>query len=238
MYTLNGASRAIPASRLTRFRGGTGEPLLLIHGLGFSWRSWKPLLPLLTREHDVLAVDLPGFGSAPALAHRAPTVNALAEAVEDELDREGLDRVHVAGNSLGGWVALELARRGRALSVVALSPSGLETPPERVGVLAMNETLRARNRAVSPVARVITNDRASRSAMLGLMHGRPWRIPAHDAAAEIREFAHAPGFQPTLACTTGSRSPTGSTRSASRRASASGPGTRCWARSPPRASRR
>ncbi len=190
---------------LTRFREGGGEPLLLIHGLGLSWRSWKPVLPILTREHDVIAVDLPGFGSAPPLRHSAPTITALADALEAELDHASLGAVHVAGNSVGGWVALELARRGRATSVVALSPSGLETPAERVTVVAMNELMRARNGAAAPAASLLTADPASRNAMLGGLHGRPWRMPAADAAAEIRDFASAPGFQATLRETTGSR---------------------------------
>jgi pimeloyl-ACP methyl ester carboxylesterase len=200
---------APPAAALTRFREGRGEPLLLIHGLGLSWRSWKPVLPMLTRVHDVLALDLPGFGTAPPLTDRSPTVAALTDAVEAELRRAELGRVHVAGNSLGGWIALELARRGRATSVVALSPSGLETPAERVAVISMNELLRARNVAAAPAATLLTADPATRSAMLGGLRGRPWLMPAQDAAAEIRDFANAPGLHSTLSLTTGSTVPTG-----------------------------
>ena len=197
------------AASLTRFREGGGEPLLLIHGLGLSWRSWKPVLPILTAVHDVLALDLPGFGTAPTLADRKPTIAALTDAVEAELDRTELGRVHVAGNSLGGWVALELGRRGRATSVVALSPSGLETPAERMAVISMNEVMRARNVAAAPAARLLTADPASRSAMLGGLRGRPWLMPAADAAAEIRDFATAPGLHSTLSLTTGSTAPSG-----------------------------
>jgi pimeloyl-ACP methyl ester carboxylesterase len=200
---------APPADSLIRFRAGEGEPLLLVHGLGLSWASWKPVLPLLTREHHVLALDLPGFGSAPPLQDRTPTVAVLTDAVEAELDRADLGRVHVAGNSLGGWIALELARRDRATSVVALSPSGLEAPPERVAVISMNELMRTRKVAAAPVAGLTTADLASRSAMLGGLHGRPWRVPASDARAEIRDFANAPGFHETLYATTGTRTATG-----------------------------
>jgi pimeloyl-ACP methyl ester carboxylesterase len=187
----------------------TSDPLLLIHGLGLSRRSWKPVLPLLTREHDVLAIDLPGFGSAPSLRDRLPTVDALADAVEAELDRTGLDRVHVAGNSLGGWIALELARRGRASSAVAFSPTGLEAPAERVYVVAMNELLRARSLVGAPAAALLAANPVSRSVMLSGLHGRPWRVPPHDAAAEITDFATAPSFHPTLYATTGSHAPAG-----------------------------
>jgi pimeloyl-ACP methyl ester carboxylesterase len=138
-----------------------------------------------------------------------PTISALADAVEADLDRAGLGRFHVAGNSLGGWIALELARRGRATSVVALSPSGLETPAERVAVIAVNELMRARNLAAAAAADLVTADLGSRSAMLGTLHGRPWLLPAADGAGEIRDFAGASGFHATLAATTGSRAATG-----------------------------
>jgi len=213
-HTVPAGADVVPAGRrrssaptlpsLVRFRAGAGAPLVLIHGLGLSWRSWTPVLPLLTPGHDVLAIDLPGFGSAPALAGRTPTIAALADAVEAELDRLGVERPRIAGNSLGGWVALELARRGRASSVVAIGPSGLETPAERAGVIAMNEVMRARNVAAAPVAALLTADPISRSTMIGGLHGRPWRVSAADAAAEIRDFARATGFQATLASTTGS----------------------------------
>jgi pimeloyl-ACP methyl ester carboxylesterase len=194
---------------LTRFRDGEGEPLLLIHGLGLSWRSWSPVLPALTQVHDVVAIDVPGFGTAPPLEGRTPTVAALADAVEAELDDLALDRVHVAGNSLGGWIALELARRGRARTVVALSPTGLETPAERVGVVAINEVMRANSAAAAPAAAILTAHPAGRGALLAGLHGRPWQVPAGDAAKEIHDFATAPGFQPTLQATTGSRAPEG-----------------------------
>src|SRR3954469_17571642 len=90
-----------------------------------SWRRWKPLLPMLTDRHDVIAVDLPGFGTAPPLADRTPTAAGLADAVEAELDRLGLGRVHVAGNSLGGWIALELGDAASSRS----ARRGWRTPP-------------------------------------------------------------------------------------------------------------
>jgi pimeloyl-ACP methyl ester carboxylesterase len=208
--SVGAAERApAPARSLTRFREGRGDPLLLVHGLGLSWRSWKPVLGILSREHDVVALDVPGFGAAPRLPHGRPTVAALTDAVEADLDRAELGRVHVAGNSLGGWIALELARRGRTASVVALSPSGLENPVERIAVMSMNEVLRVRTLAAAPAATLLTADPVSRSAMLGGLHGRPWRVPAGDAAAEIRDFANAPGFHATLHATTGSTAPTG-----------------------------
>jgi pimeloyl-ACP methyl ester carboxylesterase len=192
-----------------RHRAGAGPPLLLIHGLGLTWRCWKPVLPGLERAHEVVAVDLPGFGAAPGLDGTPPTIDALCDRVEADLDREGLDAVHVAGNSLGGWVALELARRGRGRSVVAFAPAGLELPPERAYVISLNETMRLRAKAAAPVADLVAARPVSRTALLGPMRSRPWRVPREDAAAEIRDFAHSPGFQATLRCTIAARAATG-----------------------------
>ena len=106
-------------------RAGSGPPLLLLHGLTASWRAWLPILDPLEAEHDVIAMTLPGHRGAPPLAEGTPaTVIELATAVESRLDDLGLGTVAVVGNSLGGWVALELARRGRASATVALSPAG------------------------------------------------------------------------------------------------------------------
>jgi pimeloyl-ACP methyl ester carboxylesterase len=186
-------------------RAGAGEPLLLLHGLGLTWRCWLPLLPALEAAHEVVAVDLPGFGDAPPLDGRAPTVEALSDAVEEALDGAGLGDVHVTGNSLGGWIGLELARRGRARSVVAIAPPGLELPPERAYVIAVSEALRARARTAAPVAPRLATRRGWRALMLGPMRGRPWRVPPSEAAAEVRALAAAPGFQRTLRWTVGAQ---------------------------------
>jgi pimeloyl-ACP methyl ester carboxylesterase len=142
------------ASALTRYRGGTGAPLVLVHGLGLTWRSWQPVLDALEARHDVVAIDLPGFGESPPLPDgAAPTPTRLADAVESELDRLNLDAPALVGNSLGGWVALELARRGRATRAVVIAPSGLESPPERAVVIAVNELMRLRARFAAPLGR-------------------------------------------------------------------------------------
>jgi len=86
---------------------------------------WAPVLPALERRFDVLAPTLGGHCGAEAWpADREPTVAALADAAEAELDAAGFETAHIAGNSLGGWLALELAKRGRARSVIGLAPAG------------------------------------------------------------------------------------------------------------------
>jgi pimeloyl-ACP methyl ester carboxylesterase len=109
---------------------GGREPLLLIHGLGGTGRVWDPVLPLLESEREVLVLDMPGFGGAAPLPDGvAPTAANLAAALHAECEARGIERPHVAGNSLGGWVGLEMGRAGWAASVTALSPAGLRRAP-------------------------------------------------------------------------------------------------------------
>jgi pimeloyl-ACP methyl ester carboxylesterase len=105
--------------------GGSGTPLVLPHGLSGTWRVWTPILPLVETHHAVFALTLPGHAGGPPLpAEDPPSVAALVDGVAAELDRLGIDKAHFAGNSLGGWISLELARRGRARSVVLFGPAG------------------------------------------------------------------------------------------------------------------
>jgi pimeloyl-ACP methyl ester carboxylesterase len=104
-------------------RGGSGAPLLLLHGFTDTWRTWELVLPALERRHDVLALTLAGHAGGPAIEGDDPEA-AVLDAVERALDAAGWETAHVAGNSLGGYVALQLAARGRARSVVALAPAG------------------------------------------------------------------------------------------------------------------
>lgn len=107
------------------YEGGAGPPLVLLHGIGGSWHIWKPVIPLLEPHHQVFAPTLPGHRGGPKWPlDRPTTISALAELLHEELAARGLARSHIAGNSLGGWLALELLRRGGASSVTALSPAG------------------------------------------------------------------------------------------------------------------
>ena len=104
-------------------RGGTGEPLVLLHGFTDTWRTWELVLPALEARHDVLAPTLPGHAGGPPLPDEVAE-GTVADAVEAAMDEAGFETAHVAGNSLGGYVALQLAARGRARSVVAIAPAG------------------------------------------------------------------------------------------------------------------
>ena len=99
--------------------------MVLIHGFSASWAVWRPVLPALERHHDVLVPTLLGHCGGPEYLPGSPaTGDALADALERDMDAAGFERAHLVGNSLGGWLALELAARGRALSTTALSPAG------------------------------------------------------------------------------------------------------------------
>jgi pimeloyl-ACP methyl ester carboxylesterase len=104
-------------------RGGSGSPMVCLHGFTDSWRTWELVLPALEREHDVLAVTLAGHAGGPPLPDPISDA-ALADAVEAAMDEAGFTTAHLVGNSLGGYLALQLASRGRARSVVALAPAG------------------------------------------------------------------------------------------------------------------
>lgn len=106
------------------------EPLLLVHGLGAASHVWDPVVPLLSPHREVIALDMPGFGTEPALPPEVePTAAALAANLRDRLAARGVERAHVAGNSLGAWVGLEMGRMGAARSVTCLSPAGLWRAP-------------------------------------------------------------------------------------------------------------
>ena len=183
---------------LDHHRGGSGEPLLLVHGTGHTWRGWRPLLPRLEARFDVLAVDLPGFGrSAPLPPAVAPTPEALADTVEDELRRAGFDDAHIAGNSLGGWIALELARRGRARTVTPISPAGLQHRREKDWGAAVLRSTRRAARALRPSPALLRNA-VARTLLAGPTTARPWKYDPEQLALEAELFASCPGFEATL----------------------------------------
>jgi pimeloyl-ACP methyl ester carboxylesterase len=183
---------------LDHHRGGLGPPLVLIHGIGHSWRGWKPMLPQLEQRFDVLAVDLPGFvRSDPFPPGVEPTPEALADAVEDEMGRAGFDRAHIAGNSLGGWVALELARRGRAETVTALSPAGLQHGRERDWGAAILRAMRWIARKAPPPA-FLRQSSMGRVLAAGPSCAHGWNKDPELLAVESELFASCQGFDATL----------------------------------------
>jgi pimeloyl-ACP methyl ester carboxylesterase len=161
--------------------------------------GWRPVHDELSKDYDVIAIDLPGFGHSPGLpAGVTPTAAALADAVEGELDRLGVVQFHVAGYSLGARVALELATRGRTHSVIAIAPDGLGTPLERLHQAAALLTGRTLAMLLAPIAAQVAATGAGRSLFFAMERSRPWQLPADDAGQLLLDFAQAPGYLETV----------------------------------------
>jgi len=117
--------------RLHTTKSGSGDPLVLIHGMGSSSTAFKPIRPLLEEKFTVIAIDLPGHGETPMLPGRPMDPHSLALNVFDELSEQCFESFHLAGNSLGGWVSLEMAstKPERIRSLTGLAPAGLWLNP-------------------------------------------------------------------------------------------------------------
>lgn len=174
-----------------RYRAGTGEPLVLLHGIWESWRSWSPVLERLSPERDVLAPTLRGHLGAAAFAPgEEPTIEAWTDGICAELDAAGFERPDIAGNSLGGWLALELGKRGRARSVVGISPAGLFTDDEGRAFAKKFRRDHRLVKAVRPLLRRIVRTRRGRRILLADNCSDPARIPPDEAEALLAEFAY------------------------------------------------
>ena len=121
---------------------------MCLHGFMDSWRTWTLVLPALERRHEVYAPTLPGHAGGP------PFAGDMVDTVARMLDDAGLETAHLVGNSLGGWLALALAARGRARSVVAFAPAGGWTDggQARAELFAYQRSLQEAARAAAPHA--------------------------------------------------------------------------------------
>lgn len=186
-----------PAAFTAAHRGGAGPPLVLLHGFTDTWRSWELVIPALERDFDVLAPTLAGHAGGPTLGERADDV-ALLDAVEAAMDAAAIERAHVAGNSLGGYLALRLAARGRATSVVALAPAGGWAPDDR----ASQDTLRHfvmmddLVRTAAPRAEQIASTPEGRRRAMEMACAHPERLSPQFVAHAIRGAAGCAATRP------------------------------------------
>ncbi|MEI7058200.1 alpha/beta hydrolase [Nocardioides sp. CCNWLW239] len=167
-------------------RTGSGEPLLLIHGIAHRRQAWAGVVERLAGEFEVITVDLPGHGESPAFDLAGRTVRA---AVTDELNALrvslGIERPHVAGNSLGGLLALEMADSGHARSVTALSPAGFwMNRADYLYVRGLFAGIQAVARPLAPVAPTVLRSRVARTVTMGCFYAHPERIDPDVAAGD------------------------------------------------------
>jgi pimeloyl-ACP methyl ester carboxylesterase len=186
-------------------RHGAGEPLVLVHGVTHRRQIWYPVLDQLAEQRDVILVDLPGHGqSDPFVTDGLPVAEALRRDFRHFLADLQLDRPHVAGNSLGGRVALEAGATGDARSVTALSPAGFwRTDVAFAYTRKLFASAAQLSERVGPHAEYLLRTRAGRRFVYGLLMTHPGRVPADHALGDLRGFEYArPALRTLLAAAT------------------------------------
>jgi pimeloyl-ACP methyl ester carboxylesterase len=187
-------------------RRGSGETLVLIHGIGSCWQMWTPVLDTLASERDVIALDLPGFAGSPMPeGNLPPGVPTLTDLVLQFLAQLGVSEFHVAGNSMGGAISLELARRGAVKSATALSPGGFESRAEAALTTALLLSVRSVARASGPVGLKLMESTVGRKLTLSSLVRHPERLPPDLAKLWVQQLVAAKWFESTLFAITSSR---------------------------------
>jgi len=176
---------------LKHLRNGEGEPLLLLHGLGGTRVMWSPIIEALAAEREILAPDLPGFGDSDPLEDVSPSPANMAVALAEFCESEGILRPHVAGNSLGGWVALEMGKAGYAASVTTLSAAGMWGKP--LGPKKTN--VRRAAKALRPFLGLILRTPSGRRAALASNFGHPEKVPADEARRMVLGWVDSQGYE-------------------------------------------
>jgi pimeloyl-ACP methyl ester carboxylesterase len=172
---------------------GAGPPLLLVHGLGGSWRSWATILPALSDKRDLTVIDLPGHGESP-MAADSGTFRGLADSVETFIVDQGLEGIDIVGSSLGARIVLEMARRGKVGATIALDPGGFWRGWERT---YFHSTLSASIRLIrglGPALPTLSKSVVSRSMLLAQLSARPWKLDGLIVATELKSFAATETF--------------------------------------------
>ncbi len=162
-----------------------------MHGLGAGLRSWAPILDGLAEHREVIAVDLPGFGETPPLAGEV-SIATLTDAVADFISEQGLDGVSTVGQSMGGRIVLELARRGVGGDTVALDPGGFWNDRE---LFIFGATLRPSIALVRVLRRwlpFLLGSSIGRTALLAQFSARPWALSRETVLPDVRGLAESP----------------------------------------------
>jgi pimeloyl-ACP methyl ester carboxylesterase len=196
---------AMDSSDVWNYReSGSGDALILLHGIGMSHRAWTAVTPQLSRTRRVIAFDIAGFGSTPALpGETIPTIAHLVDALERSICRLGIPTpVDIVGNSLGATMALEAARRGLARSVVAISPPGLWNARGPSQLKYIFGALRFAATRAPRLLKAILKNPVLREIVLSVpLSVGSHRMPVADAVRSIDELAAASAFEATFEST-------------------------------------
>ena len=159
---------------------GSGPTVVLFHGVCHRRHAWDAVVPALSRRLRVVTVDLPGHGDSPEVpadSDALPYSLDLLTRFLHEVTPEG-EKPHLAGNSLGGWAALELAARGEAASATAISPAGFfRSAADQARAIRVFRALRAVAKPLLPMVPTLARTAAGRSAFMSVFCAKPWRYP-------------------------------------------------------------
>jgi pimeloyl-ACP methyl ester carboxylesterase len=174
--------------------------MVCLHGFTDTWRTWELVLPALERRHDVLAPTLSGHAGGPLLPAELGELT-LVDAIERQMDEAGFETAHLAGNSLGGYLALQLAARGRARSVVALAPAGGWAPGDDAFHATLDHftTMQQQLEAAAPHADAIVSTAEGRRRASAHMVERCDHIPPELLAHAMRGAAACSAVEPLTA---------------------------------------
>ena len=174
-------------------RRGRGRPLLLVHGLGGSRKSWDTIAGGLAERRELIAIDLPGHGATPAEADSG-TFNGLTDSVERFIGDNQLNGIDLVGSSMGARIVLELARRGGVGNVVALDPGGFWQGWERTFFKSTIAASVRLLRLLRPALPALSRSAVARTALLAQLSARPWALDSQAVATELKSFVATSTF--------------------------------------------
>ncbi|MDR7085585.1 pimeloyl-ACP methyl ester carboxylesterase [Aeromicrobium panaciterrae] len=186
-------------SELAYSRKGSGEPLVLIHGIGHRRQAWDPVFEQLAESYDVIAVDLAGFGESAEYPKGVKyNMHNAVENLTDNFAAWGIEKPHVVGNSLGGALALELGARGAVSSVTALSPAGFFGILNRVQTFVLLIMLRISSKLPDRVLKFVSQQAWGRKLAGATLYVHPERFSAEEVYGDALSLKRATGFEETI----------------------------------------
>ncbi|MCL2544157.1 MAG: alpha/beta fold hydrolase [Nocardioidaceae bacterium] len=172
---------------------GSGDPLVLVHGIGHRRQGWYPVLDRLSEQRTVVLFDLPGHGQSHDLVTNGrPITEVLHDELIGLLDQLGLDHPHIAGNSLGGRIALEAAADDLVASATALSPAGFwRGSADFAYTRALFASVVTAGRAAGPLVPTLARSTAGRAALVGWIHSHPSRVDSSLVIGDARNMVRS-----------------------------------------------